>query len=279
MDHEPVFPVDLEREIFETTALMHPKIIPKLLLVARRIHIRIEPLLYRVLHLGIYDLMPDIFLTTTKTKPPGFFHGAVRQMYLESSISWSQADVQEVLSLCSGLVPLEIVGKFVNPRILRSLGQMRLQRLSVRLEALFGGNSCIDLTHPLFDSITHLDIYDEIGEKRILTRISALPALTHLCFNEEVAWGIIRAVLRDCPRLELLANFCSFPGDVFRERAQDPPVRDVRFVMGMYADHWIDYDVGVKGLSDFWSVLDDFVAGKRSGAIPVDCYWCVTGTQ
>jgi hypothetical protein len=39
MDNEPVFPAELEREIFEMTAVMHPKKIPKLLLVARRIHI------------------------------------------------------------------------------------------------------------------------------------------------------------------------------------------------------------------------------------------------
>jgi hypothetical protein len=230
--------------------------------------LRIEPLLYRVVHLGIYDSMPHTLLTATKTKPPGFFHGAVRQMYLDSSIDWSQEDAEEVLSLCSGVFHLEIVGKFANPRILPSLAQMRLRRLSARLEDLFGESSSVDLTHPLFASITHLDVYDSIGETWILTHIAALPALTHLCLNEKVPWDIIRAVLRDSPRLELLANFWEYPGDIGRERAQDPPVRDVRFVMGMYANHWHDYDEGVKRLYNFWSVPDGFVARKRSGAIP-----------
>jgi hypothetical protein len=37
MAPEPVFPFDLEREVFETTALMYPATIPTLLRVARRI--------------------------------------------------------------------------------------------------------------------------------------------------------------------------------------------------------------------------------------------------
>jgi hypothetical protein len=37
MERDPVFPFELEREIFETTALMHPGSIPSLLRVARRI--------------------------------------------------------------------------------------------------------------------------------------------------------------------------------------------------------------------------------------------------
>lgn len=37
MDAQPVFPMDLEREIFETAALLHPRGIPTLLLVARRV--------------------------------------------------------------------------------------------------------------------------------------------------------------------------------------------------------------------------------------------------
>lgn len=37
VDPNPVFPPELEQEIFETTALMHPREIPTLLRVARRV--------------------------------------------------------------------------------------------------------------------------------------------------------------------------------------------------------------------------------------------------
>jgi hypothetical protein len=63
------------------------------------------------------------------------------------------------------------------------------------------------------------------------------------------------ALLANCPRLELLANFWSR-----RELAQDPPVRDVRLVMGVYTDYSHDWEEGAQGLRDFWSVADDFVA-------------------
>ena len=37
MELDPVFPVELEREIFETVALIHKDTIPTLLRVARRV--------------------------------------------------------------------------------------------------------------------------------------------------------------------------------------------------------------------------------------------------
>ncbi|KAJ6472876.1 hypothetical protein C8R47DRAFT_1145659 [Mycena vitilis] len=69
MHDEPVFPLDLERDIFEFTALKYPSTIPHLLRVCRRVLAWVEPILYRVLRLdkpipmwviqsGVVDLGP-----------------------------------------------------------------------------------------------------------------------------------------------------------------------------------------------------------------------------
>ncbi|KAJ7940066.1 hypothetical protein B0H13DRAFT_2300130 [Mycena leptocephala] len=56
------FPTELEKEIFELTASIHPRSIPTLLLVAQRVRTWIQPLLHRVL--SIAALEPGL-------EPPG----------------------------------------------------------------------------------------------------------------------------------------------------------------------------------------------------------------
>jgi hypothetical protein len=61
---------------------------------------------------------------------------------------------------------------------------MPLQRLCMSLKNLFDDSP--DLTHPIFNGITHLDIYDLAGtpaQTQAYPQISALPALTHLMFD------------------------------------------------------------------------------------------------
>jgi hypothetical protein len=51
---EPFLPVELEREIFETAAMRHPKLIPTLLRVCHRVHV------WYVLSVGICHLIHDL---------------------------------------------------------------------------------------------------------------------------------------------------------------------------------------------------------------------------
>ncbi|KAJ7664499.1 hypothetical protein DFH06DRAFT_1324050 [Mycena polygramma] len=74
MNNERVFPPELEREAFETTALLYPGEIPTLLRVARCVLGWIEPLLYRVIHLASNDEpTARALLHAMSTKPPSFF--------------------------------------------------------------------------------------------------------------------------------------------------------------------------------------------------------------
>ncbi|KAJ6539831.1 hypothetical protein DFH09DRAFT_69243 [Mycena vulgaris] len=279
MDNEPAFPVEMEREIFETTALMHPSTTPALLRVARRTLLWIEPLLYRVSRVGWGPPHSDMARTILRgldSKPASFFSDAVQYLLVQANVDWSQAEVARVLKACPGVENFAIMGSLATPALLPILANMRLRRLSASLESLFGSSSAVDTarTRPLFTSITHLHLFD--GTIEVFSHISALPALTHLCLNNAVPLTVIHALLDECPRLELLINFWgpSTWAHILRMQSRDVPVHDVRFVVGLYElYHWDDWEAGARGRPDVWSAAEDFVARRRSGAIEADCYW------
>ncbi|KAJ7681643.1 hypothetical protein B0H17DRAFT_1205627 [Mycena rosella] len=154
VDNKPMLSLDLKREIFETTALMHPSAIQTLIRVARRVLFLIEPFLYRVVRVDGDARMAQAFLSATKAKPARVAGGGGR--------GWPPP--AEVLRLCTGSVNLSIAGYWSSPAILPVLANMRVQRLNVFLLEPSGSPSTVDLTHPLFASLTHLDIQDDIEE-------------------------------------------------------------------------------------------------------------------
>jgi hypothetical protein len=98
-----------------------------------------------------------------------------------------------------------------------------------------------------------------------------MPALTHLCLNNNVPWDVIQTVLVECKKLDILANIWDSDfSDRARERAQDVCVDDVRFVVGLYTDYLADWEAGARGRPNVWTKADDFVARKRRGEIEGD---------
>lgn len=201
-------------------------------------------------------------------------------MFLDGSTSdgspstdWSLEEATAVLRLCTGVVNFAAIGKFSGPTLLPILAGMKVQRLAACLEVLFGDYASIDLVHPAFASLTHIDIFDQIlpDETKLCSSLPTLPALTHLCLNNEVPLPTIQLLLTTCPRLALLVVLWpkTFVGEglswVMDEAA--PVIRDVRLVKGMYTNYWADWENGAHGLPDFWTAAEGFVAQKRSGAI------------
>ncbi|KAJ6546766.1 hypothetical protein DFH09DRAFT_1039972 [Mycena vulgaris] len=272
MYNQPTFPRELEREIFEITALVHPKMIATLLRVARRVLIWIEPFLYRVIRVEDSS-MGDAFLEATSSKPPSFFRDAVRHVLLDAMAPWPVDVAKDVLKICTGVVNIALCGKFSTPEILPVLAEMPIQRLAAHLEQLFG-DSPIDPAYPAFTSITHLHIFDDYPEAAVLDCIPALPALTHLCLSEEVAEDTVTRLLAECPRLDLLV----IPWDISKMEwaeswAQDARIEDVRCVVMVYIDWVSNWEAGAHGLPDFWSAAEAFVKKKRSGDSEAICYW------
>ncbi|KAJ7112712.1 hypothetical protein C8R44DRAFT_249952 [Mycena epipterygia] len=273
MNTYPAFPPELEREIFETTAFLYPGTIPTLLRVARRVLVWLESLIYRVVRVNTSSDMARALLSATTTKTPSFLHDAVRHVSLESTTLWLPEEIIAVLKLCTGIVNLSISVDYMNASdILAQLAQMQLQRLACSLPSLFAENA-IDMRHPVFSSITHLDIFGEIDELTdICPQIPAIPTLTHLCVHNLVAWPTIAMFLAEGPRLELLVNRWWSPENA-HEQAQNVPFHDMRFVIQLFKDYWSEWEAEARGpRPNFWSLADDFVARKRSGDIDAKVY-------
>ncbi|KAJ6629980.1 hypothetical protein B0H10DRAFT_2428046 [Mycena sp. CBHHK59/15] len=268
-DAEPRLPTELEREVFETTALMYPREIPTLLRVARRVLVWIEPVLYRVVRVNMdNDALMDGVLDAIKSKPADFFHKAVRHLCLDSYVT---EDVGlPILEVCTGVVDLALNQQLASPTLLPVLAKMSLRRLSTSLHSLFDGE--IDILHPLFTFLTHLDLLDCTNHDvtETLAQIPSFAALTHLALDW-VRMDMAETLLENCPRLELL--LCLYDELDYKD-AQTPHVYDIRFVIGQYdRDYRADWEAGAKGLPHLWSLGDDFVARKRRGAIEATCYW------
>ncbi|KAJ6483646.1 hypothetical protein DFH09DRAFT_404865 [Mycena vulgaris] len=151
---KPFFPLDLEREIFETAAQRHSGIVPTLLRVCHRVHIWIEPLLYRTLTID-HEHKSRILLAVNlaiETKPRGFLATAVRHVFLWYERNRMSRDIDFLLH-CSGITNLCIAGDF-DPDLIPVMTSMRLQKLAVN--APFPPS--VRLNHPLFMPVTHLDV-------------------------------------------------------------------------------------------------------------------------
>ncbi|KAJ7052054.1 hypothetical protein C8F01DRAFT_1172884 [Mycena amicta] len=257
----PRLPVELERDIFETTALLHYSSIPFLLRVARRVLIWIEPLLYRKVEVGhgSRQALPFGFPPALWSKNPRFQAQAVRYLVLGVDFPATTEWDYERLRLCSRVTRLAIAGDGVQPDVLPILSSMPLKRLACYFEDLFGQgtftnsdiNPIIIAANPIFRSLTHLDLFDDVqlGTEPIVDR----------CI-----WGPATKLLESCPKLVILVALMG------RDNAlemHDVPehISDPRFVLGNYR-HWAD---AVVDPPNFWAAAEEFVSRKRAEHLKV----------
>jgi hypothetical protein len=199
-------------------------------------------------------------MNAIKSKPADFFANAVRHLCLESFML--EQESRQILEVCCGAINLALTATHTMPTILPILSAMCLQRLSVFLHRLFGRTP--DLLHPLFASLTHLDLLDnnDEGLTQILAHIPKLPVLSHLTLDSAVPQDSVETLLVECPRLKLLLVLWSWVNGY--KSAQIRHIYDVRFVIGLcLANYWDDWEAGATGRPHFWSLGDDFVAQKR----------------
>ncbi|KAJ7238059.1 hypothetical protein B0H12DRAFT_100962 [Mycena haematopus] len=278
MASDPVFPAELEREIFETAALLYPVTMPPLLRVARRVLVWIEPLLYRVIW-SDYGPLDSALEQAMRTKSAGFFRRSVRHVYLGSHES---NNTQALLRLCPDIVSLAYISPRGEPELLELLKDFRgIHRWSGCLEDLFDhpSTSTIDLSLSVFRNVTHMDMFDDVdmntaSTARLCAGLCALPALTHVCINRRVEAGILRNLLQGCPYLQVLVDmWASRISAVEMVTAhRKAGVEDIRYVAAVCGDYWSDWDVGARVGTDFWAAADDFVARKRRGEIEGSCH-------
>ncbi|KAJ6592439.1 hypothetical protein B0H19DRAFT_1087834 [Mycena capillaripes] len=279
MDQE--LPLDLEREIFQTAAVTHPKTIPALLRVCHRVHAWVEPLLYRVLI--ITDQNSDVPLrSAVESKPATFLQSAVRHVFFITSWEGQPTgtrkldsdDMNDLLFKCSGTINLMIDFNILH--------KMRLQRLDVMVPQV--PHAALEwargaLMHPSLSFITHLSLGEATASHRyaweVWGHLASLPALTHLALTEDLSRALLSQVLAECRRL--LVAVTTFYSEEAQEKAiafaRDLTIRDPRVVVAMIADYTKDWETGARGGVDYWDRAEVFIDRKRRGEIENDCYF------
>ncbi|KAJ7097545.1 hypothetical protein C8R44DRAFT_811605 [Mycena epipterygia] len=267
----PTLPLELEREIFELTARVYPKMAPILLRVAQRVHTWIEPLLYETLILRVPESNSSHMLALLKSKPTSFLY--VRNLLLDDSFLKHADHSKLAISACSKVQDLALFNPRPSESLLSHLAAMKLQRLMVRLDLLFGHTSLINFTLPVFATITHLDT--RLIADGFVTGLSLLPVLTHLCLFEAKHSDLNYALL-NCKKSNILINTYRAAAPL-AEEGRAFSITDPRLVltrMLFYDARVKDWELGAQGGCDSWARADLFVAKKRRGEIqPASRCW------
>ncbi|KAJ6571538.1 hypothetical protein B0H19DRAFT_662446 [Mycena capillaripes] len=284
---EARLPPELERHIFEISALSRPVAIPNLSLVAWRVKTWVEPLLYHVLFMdsftsrpidGLPSITGELLLRLVNERPKPFFAHSVRYLVLEYK-AWGQqlcnhrSFMPSIFLACTGVTHLWLKTELrLSSEELSALTDLRdLRCLAIRVKHLFKGvdvSQSADFVHPVLRNVTHLEVLDLSGtfNDYVCTQIARIPNLTHLSFRVEAFCAVLVPVLRASSQLQCLVFLC--PLDM-----ETDPVDDPRFVIVRFLSHNILVDTRVhwqqEGLTgeSYWAKTDRFLAGKRAGEI------------
>ncbi|KAK7038298.1 hypothetical protein R3P38DRAFT_2905522 [Favolaschia claudopus] len=279
-------PTELEREIFEILALSSPKFIPTLLLVAQRVKIWTEPLLYRTLSVvakgtelksvpNAIRISPEDCLELVNREPV-FFHDHVRYLAFKNL---SQDDAFLILSHCHRLAHLAVFSMYPVPSWLPLLAAMPLLEFSANVDRLFDFLEA-DFRHPLFTSVTHLDLFEVPAAEGWVEALCSLSHLTHLSFNyDERHFPRIpfHRILVSNKSLQVLVlifmtdDVIDIEDFSFPERkyfTQDP--RSVIMVVDRFLDDW---EIGTVGGENYWIRAERFIEKRRSGEVPASQYY------
>jgi hypothetical protein len=197
---EPVFPLDLEREIFKMTAQIYPSTRKDLVLVAKRVQTwsaaRPATLLFYANNIGanlpapMYRIEPSLYERVVLRTPNDHqFARTIRAQPLRFAkyvktlhITWTveQRVAREVLATCRYVGNLSFMVAH-DKGYWPLLSNLRLRRLSIRDFALSTPISKTGFHSPFFQNITHLHL---IGQDTwIRWPLSSLPSLTHLAIE------------------------------------------------------------------------------------------------
>ncbi|KAF7311838.1 hypothetical protein MIND_00194400 [Mycena indigotica] len=291
---DPRLPPELEREIFETAALLHHKSIPLMLRVARRVLTWIEPFLYRNLELGMSssnDEPEAQRLQTVLAKTDEFLYHAVRYLILGPSFVYHLLTIgenhREKLASMRNVVYVAIAGKTdaseattaaARGYLFSVLENMPLLRLACYAEDIMSGaalnkyDSRTLSALPIFRRLTHFDVFDEgqsVNYSAIRTVLMQLPALTHLALSHDNAqfaqqWRV-RDLLAGCPKLQVLVCLRN-PDRRFLERDLARFVAiDIRLVPLIY-NRWFEGATQSLDGQNYWDRAEELVAQRRAQA-------------
>ncbi|KAJ7445011.1 hypothetical protein B0H11DRAFT_2088191 [Mycena galericulata] len=270
------FPSELERAIFEISALSRPVLIPNLLLVAWRVKTWVEPLMYRAIFVterrpldGFPRFTRAMLVRLIETKPPGFFHASVRYLFLDE-ISWPHDPVEVqrervILTACTGVTNLLATHRIESEHV-HFLQNLPLRHLTIRLEVL-GGNFALSF----FRHITHLEflpdttgIQPNVDEWAL--RLSLLEHLTHIAFHNLVLCLRLSPALRSSKTLKCFVLLYTANNATYDAYIRASGITsDVRFVLIHHHNLFVDWQLAATGRKTYWNLAEDFITARRAG--------------
>ncbi|KAJ6465619.1 hypothetical protein C8R47DRAFT_1326428 [Mycena vitilis] len=279
---EPMLPPELEQLIFEFAALSRPVTIPKLMLVANRVHDWVEPLLYRVICIpdappveGFPRFTMEILANALKRKPASFFKDAVHSVLVglvgDRFNPGFFPQIRAFLGACTGVTSLYMADPYLPPhRMLEYVAPMPLRRLAVKPGALFDDR--FYFKDPAFRQLTHLHLIWDLrlfarDEPQEWMKLASLPRLTHFAFESPDRRALVYPALEKCPRLECCSLLCPPGADIVDLAVLLPESGDVRFVVAPMPDAQLDWQHGVMGSDDMWARAEAVIAERRAALV------------
>ncbi|KAJ6592596.1 hypothetical protein B0H19DRAFT_1245453 [Mycena capillaripes] len=272
----PALPVELEREIFHMSARSRLLSIPTFMLVAWRVKLWLEPVLYETILLSNdmaqkmegHPVHSGDTLIPLLEQRPSFFRENVRNMLIRYARSFD--DEKTILLRCRSVENLWLNQSDTRPDLISVVEDLPLKRLHCSLDILFGSPEKIDFTHRLFTGITHLQLFDSQMNPELYLDLASLPHLSHLSICDSDLISIAPKLLQTCHSLRILI----FVGLVSCEHTlgnhahtSERLLKDPRFVAMDCENEVGDWQRGSRTGIDYWSRAEDFVAKRRLGKV------------
>ncbi|KAJ7270131.1 hypothetical protein B0H12DRAFT_1320326 [Mycena haematopus] len=291
-----ILPPELEREIFEILALSRPVCIPNMMLVAQRVKLWVEPLLYRTLFFaeiiesmflpaparpiqridGLPVCNAKTFVDVLRRKSASFLYESVRNVMIQDVAPDFIIDIVQTCPRIENLsisAPLKLLDR-------RGFDVLRPKQLYCALHDIVDRRTNINtFTLPIFSQLTHLNLFYFIDESvdseaTVLARwtaIGSLQKLTHLSLPSHTTKGglpILSRLLEVCKSLRALVVLRPPPSTPSAEIAFLAE-HDVRFVMmRLRSSMSDDWQMGALTGYDHWVCADEFIAKRVSGEVP-----------
>ncbi|KAF7378323.1 hypothetical protein MSAN_00258300 [Mycena sanguinolenta] len=267
------FPVEIEREIFEIAAIHHPECIPTFLQVCRRVHTWLEPILYRVLVIRTaweHQHVPPAI----RSKTLAFLQNSVQHVLL--NLFWSNEmpsqEMDTYKTLFENCPGIKDVSLHMNPGpgLIFSLNKLRPQKLALPVPPISCTWGLASFTHPFFSSVTHLRLtqlcaYRSFEDENDLSRVTSLPALTHLALSPSIAKDILsRVVAAECPRLVIIV-VVAFIREFAVSFVDKLTTIDPRVLVMAMESHESDWRRGAWRGDDCWVRAAAFLEKRRAG--------------
>ncbi|KAF8626700.1 hypothetical protein AX15_004724 [Amanita polypyramis BW_CC] len=261
-------PPRLERRIFETCALEYPETRTTLVLLAKRVHAWIDPILISTVIINVdgrgSDQLLQRFLSKlTNGKPAEYYARHVKNLTILGHLYHEVADmVNNVLAICSGVERLRLEPFFASADLRIPQVAHNLRRLTIKLGSL-QYETTPSFHRPYFANLTHLHLWDPYWSN--FPGWENLTSLTHLAFVYTGTRKRVAHLMKTLPGIQYVA-IGSYDEDQYKKYTgavvnNNPPfgtawgVRVV-FLSELPTDDW---ERGVKGQGDFWDVVEQEV--------------------